>query len=236
MNIERTLYITLDIDWANDEVLEYSAELLNSLEVTATIFVTHATPVLGRLREKGFELGIHPNFNHLLEGMEGATAARVIHDLKDAVPEAVSVRSHSVLSSIQLSQDFRDAGFTHESNYFVPSHSGITLLPYEQPEGLIQTPYNWGDYSSCQTGWKVTPDEYLECPGLKVMNFHPIHLYLNTDDLSLYHQAKGYTRDVSVLNAYVNKGRKGTTRYFEDLVKTAKGKGVVFDHIKNITL
>jgi hypothetical protein len=122
--------------------------------------------LLEQVDKKGFELGIYPNCNHLLEGMEGASVARVIYDLKNVVPGAVSVHSHSAVRSTMLSDAFRDAGCTHESNYFVPSHSGITLLPYEQPEGLMQAPYNWGDYSSCASGWKVTPDEYLECPGL----------------------------------------------------------------------
>jgi hypothetical protein len=43
--------------------------------------------LLEQLDKKGFVLGIYPNCNHLLEGMEGASMARVIYDLKNVVQE-----------------------------------------------------------------------------------------------------------------------------------------------------
>ena len=63
------VFLTFDIDWASDFVLEYCIDLIESAQVKATFFVTHETPLLERLRENpNFELGIHPNFNPLLEG------------------------------------------------------------------------------------------------------------------------------------------------------------------------
>lgn len=53
--------ITLDVDWANDEVIEYSTKLLEKYNVKATIFATHESELL-KFLEKKFEIGIHPNF------------------------------------------------------------------------------------------------------------------------------------------------------------------------------
>ena len=41
-------FLTLDIDWANDTVLNDTIDLVESFDVAATWFVTHQTPVLDR--------------------------------------------------------------------------------------------------------------------------------------------------------------------------------------------
>lgn len=67
-SITGTLYLTFDIDWACDGVLADTIDLVEEADVCATWFVTHDTPLLKRLRENPkFELGIHPNFNNILE-------------------------------------------------------------------------------------------------------------------------------------------------------------------------
>ena len=51
------IYLTFDIDWASDEVLGYTIDLLESFNARATFFVTHDTQLLKRLRENpNFEL------------------------------------------------------------------------------------------------------------------------------------------------------------------------------------
>ena len=64
---ESFAYITLDIDWAPDFVLESVIEMVTKANVYATWFITHNTPLLETLAQNPkFELGIHPNFNFLL--------------------------------------------------------------------------------------------------------------------------------------------------------------------------
>ena len=92
-------FLTFDIDWANDDVLNDTIDLIEDKDVTATWFVTHDTSLLSRLRQNSkFELGIHPNFNWLLEGDDrnGRNAREVIERLLAIVPEATSVRSHAM--------------------------------------------------------------------------------------------------------------------------------------------
>ena len=65
----QSIFLTLDIDWAHDEVLNDTIDLLESSGIKATWFATHDTKVLERLRvNQNFEIGIHPNFNPLLDG------------------------------------------------------------------------------------------------------------------------------------------------------------------------
>ena len=68
------VFLTLDLDWACDGVLEDTIDLVEGEDVSATWFVTHDTPLLERIRSNPrFELGIHPNFNGLLGLGQGAT-------------------------------------------------------------------------------------------------------------------------------------------------------------------
>ncbi len=90
-------FLTFDIDWAHDQILTDTINLVLSFNVPATWFTTHATPVLESIRKSElFELGIHPNFNPLLSGKVGGSCADVIKELKQLVPNAKSCRSHSV--------------------------------------------------------------------------------------------------------------------------------------------
>lgn len=44
------LYLTFDVDWACDEVLADTIDLVEEADVCATCFVTHDAPLLKRLR------------------------------------------------------------------------------------------------------------------------------------------------------------------------------------------
>src|SRR5690606_21122609 len=94
-----TFYLTIDIDWAHDEVILDCLELVDASGIPATWFVTHETPALRNIRQSGIhELGWHPNFNPLLAGGPG-TVEELVAKLSDIVPEARSLRSHSLLRS-----------------------------------------------------------------------------------------------------------------------------------------
>ncbi|MEN3014752.1 MAG: hypothetical protein ABDH21_01645 [bacterium] len=44
---------------------------------------------------------------------------------------------------------------------------------------IIKVPYFWKDDIYLLTSKKYKIDDYLNYTGLKVFNFHPIHIYLN---------------------------------------------------------
>lgn len=92
------IFLTIDLDWAIDAVIEQCLCMIEETGVAATVFVTHDTPLLSRMRSNArIELGLHPNFNPLLEGAPAAGDARkVMRDLQCFVPEAKVVRSHSM--------------------------------------------------------------------------------------------------------------------------------------------
>ena len=50
-----SLFITFDLDWASDEVLKFTLELVEKYNIKATFFVTHNTKVLEKAK-KNYEI------------------------------------------------------------------------------------------------------------------------------------------------------------------------------------
>lgn len=189
------LFLTFDIDWAHDAVLSDTIDLVERADVAATWFVTHDTPLLDRLRANSkFELGIHPNFNFLLQGdyRNGRTAQEIVDRLRILVPEAVSIRSHSMAQSSRLLDLFAREGFSHDCNHFVPAHAEIELKCWPLWNGMVRVPYFWEDDLACHAAGACGANmaDLAQRSGLKVFDFHPIHVFLNTELLDRYERTR----------------------------------------------
>ena len=216
------IFLTIDIDWAHDEILLDTIELVEEAGVAATWFVTHETEVLERLRSNPyFELGIHPNFNFLLQGdaRNGGNAGEVISNVVQMVPEATSVRSHSMTQSSVLLAEFKSVGITHDCNHFIPSHVGITLKPWHLWNGVIKVPYAWEDDLACEYGIGKSPLSQLNWQGINVFDFHPIHVYKNTESMERYERTRAIHQQPQELLQHRFTGRGTRTSLLELLEK-----------------
>jgi hypothetical protein len=218
---ENRVFLTLDIDWACDGVLSAVMDLVEAAGVPATWFVTHETPLLARLRAiPQFELGIHPNFNKLLQAGDpgnGANAEEVLARLKALVPEAVSTRSHAVTQSGIFHGLYQRHGLTHESNTFVPFCAGVPLKPWVNFDGLVKVPFFWEDdiHHLFEQTESLAP--MLAAPGLKVFSFHPIHVFLNSPNLDRYEASRPVHQDAARLVEFVHPG-VGVKTYLSELL------------------
>jgi Polysaccharide deacetylase len=184
--------LSIDIDWASDEVLADTITMVEEAGIKACFFVTHNTPLLLRLRaNQRIELGLHPNFDPLLRGEGGGrTAAGIIEELRKVVPKARVLRSHAMTTSGRWLEVYRSAGITHLSNYIM---YGVNVIqPFRHINGLLEAPVYFADdgYLYQEDRGNVTFDigKNLTVPGegLKVYNFHPIHIFLNSENLARY--------------------------------------------------
>jgi hypothetical protein len=190
VDISNEIILTFDIDWADDAILNDCIDIVDQAGAPATWFITHKTPLLDRLREnEKYELAIHPNFTPLLEGKSNGVE-KVIDDLLEIVPEAKSIRSHSLVQSSRLMDLFQSKGLLFDCNHFIPEQSGIMLKPWQQWNGMVKVPHMWEDDAACiyETNTPVT--DLVKRQGLKVFDFHPIHVFLNTEDLERYERTR----------------------------------------------
>lgn len=185
--------ITLDVDWAPDFMIDAAAEALLAREVRATWFVTHASPAIDRLRERPdlFELGIHPSF---LDGStHGATPADVVAHCAALVPEARAVRTHCLLQSTPLHDALiRGSAVEVDVSLFLPGASGLEPVVQWSPAGrLVRLPYVWQDNMEMhapEPRWHTSA--VLDAPGLRIFDFHPVHVWLNSRRFEPYERLK----------------------------------------------
>jgi hypothetical protein len=190
-------FLTVDMDWAHDDVIWDCLTLIDSYAMPSTWFVTHQTDVLGDMRRRPkVELGIHPNFRPFFEGTSTVVRAEdEVDRLVSIVPKTRVVRSHSVVSSSHLSGIFGEKGITHESNTFIPYGSGIFLEPWPNPQGLIQIPFGWADDVATYSDQPEPSDILASSQPLQVFDFHPIHVFLNTESMDRYERTRDLHHD-----------------------------------------
>jgi hypothetical protein len=226
------LYVTIDVDWAHDDVIRDTLELLEVHGAKATWFATHASPVLDEIRAaQGHELALHPNFNPLFDG-KGGTARDTVLRLKEIIPEARSVRSHSLVRSSRLAILFGEEGLTHESNVLIPYAVGSTVRPWRDVFGLVQVPIGWEDDVCLMNSAMGEPSDFLGGLPL-VVDFHPIHVFLNTAALEDYETARPHFADVSELRRR-RRVDHGTRTRFINLLSRAKAENAKFCLIQHV--
>lgn len=225
--------LTLDVDWAPDCAIDWVAQQLVTHGVRATWFVTHLSPAVERLRERPdlFELGIHPNF--LTGSTHGATTDAVLDHCLALVPAATSVRTHALVQSTPiLVRILERTAITTDVSLYLPYTPG--LRPVESRFGhrsLLRLPYFWEDDDEMQ---QPRPDWRLATllgvgPGLKVFDFHPVHIYMNATDMEQYRRlTAGMSRLEDATEAdvcgFVRAG-DGTRSLFVELVEHLASAG-----------
>ncbi|MBU1121652.1 MAG: hypothetical protein KKF54_03005 [Candidatus Omnitrophica bacterium] len=223
--MNRDIVITMDMDWVPDRVIEYSLELLASYNIRTTLFMTNYTKV----NVSGHEIGIHPNFTSLKLGKH-------IKNCLDKFPDAKGIRSHSLFYTERLRPIYAYYGIEYQSNYMMYRKSGIQPL-WISPT-TIELPIYWMDnfYMEMEplVNFSIEGLE-LDKEGLKVFCFHPIHIFLNTERLSRYEEAKKCYKSTKDLFEMCNTKNRGIKDIFLELlnyIKTEHIPGKVLSDIR----
>ena len=212
MSGDNRICITLDIDWARDEIVRPVIEMMEQAGVKATLFATHQSQLLNDLDADQFEVGLHPNFNEANGDFNGP-----IQELKALYPRAKGVRSHSLFQSSHILRLFKKNGLKYEGNAFLPFHEG--LRPVVKVKGLVSIPFYWEDDMHFLLGYPFKLEVLrLEAPGLKVFSFHPIHVFMNTCSEEHYVSYRRYYQDPEKLKQSMNLQGEGVATLFRSLL------------------
>jgi hypothetical protein len=227
--------VTLDVDWAPDFMIDFAAAILIEHRVRATWFITHRSPSLDRLRMHPdlFELAIHPNF--FPGSTQGESPGAVLQYCMKLVPEAVSVRIHGLLQSTALlAQIMEQTPIMIDASLFLPRAPDLRPIEYHWAQRrLLRVPYFWEDDFEME---RPTPCWQLEAllgngPGLKVFDFHPVHVYLNSHSMEAYrrlkHDAPNLSDATLELAAEVAQTEAGTQTLFMELTRYLSDTGAL---------
>jgi len=222
---QRATCLTFDIDWAPEFIIDQLRSTLDELDLPATIFFTHASAASQRLASSPrCEVGIHPNF---LTPNEKRAPEEVIDELLADYPTR-AMRSHALYYHSRLLPLLHQAGLRYLSNDLRFLQPG--LAPAYDWSGLVRLPIYWEDDVHCV--YHHGRDAFsldtlkLDSPGMKVFNFHPVHLFLNTNTFTDYFAAKDRLKDEKVAWS-LRKQNPGVRTLFEQLVANPPTDGWV---------
>ena len=232
------IYVTMDMDWANDGVLSDTIALTECLNIPVCLFVTHDTPMLTVLRKHPlFTLRIHPNLLPQLNGNASKSFRDTLEEMHALIPEAQVIRCHALADATPILTAARDMGFRADMNLFIPFSSGIRLSPFRYFSGIKRLPFFFEDDAWTLEERRFSPEEHVLGPetGLKIFNFHPIHLYLNTESMDRYNRAKPYYHDFEKLAPFINHGSAfGARDFLLRLKELADQNGIRFGKVSEL--
>ncbi len=206
--------VTLDTDWASDELIEYSIQLLKEYEIKATIFATHESSLLKSLDRKQFEIGIHPNLAN------SDDYEKAVDDLLRIYPQSIGVRCHGCVQSTNIFRLYIQKGLKYDSSTYIPLREN--LYPWWRLKKLVCVPFYWADDTMFSSGLPFDSSQlHLSKGGLKVYVFHPIHIFSNTQSEDHYKKLKPFYNQVDKLTSM--RGENGGTQtLFVELLRYIK--------------
>jgi len=220
--------LSFDTDWVPDHVLSKVIHELKRFNLSSTWFVTNESPVLDEIAEdKRFEIALHPNF--MPSSSHGSNPEEVMRHLKEKFPRAIGVRTHGLVQSSNILRSLSRHGIKYDSSLllydtpYLQMHS--TFFP------LNRLPYIWSDASHLLSGRPFNLETLpLELPGLKILDLHPIHLALNSENDDRYRQLLKAQPELpklteKTLTTFVNSS-EGIWTLFIDLCNFINQKGI----------
>ena len=219
---EDKIFISFDLDWCHDDIILDTLDLISKSKKKSTWFITHNTSVLNKLEnDPTIQLGIHPNFNNLLSNSgKQKNHEKILSDLLDILPSTRAVRSHSLLQSEKLLDSFYKFKISHISNFYIPYSANIEVKPYRLWNNLIITPHRWQDNVELKMNNKLDVFNFLD-KGLNIFNFHPIHIFLNSEKLQRYENSRHIHHDPKELIKIRFNGY-GVRTFFKKLIGIEK--------------
>jgi hypothetical protein len=153
-------------------------------------------------------VGLHPNF--LPNSTQGTQPDEVIDFVCKLWLDAVCFRSHSFFDHTHITMAFKARGFLYDSNI------GLFLqpncVPLSHGSGLLRFPVFWQDDTHFDMGLPFDLEAikpYLDTPGLKIFDVHPLLIGLNVPTRAFYLEHKvlyGTSQDNDLWRDYIHRG------------------------------
>lgn len=186
-------HLTFDIDWAPDETVSHILQALNDKNINATFFVTHPSDIVKDLLSSEHNVGFHPNF--LPGSSQGKNENDIMEYLFSIVPEAYTLRTHSLVQSSPLFHNIfgNYKQLKIDLSMLMYKFSTIEKFPWAfEDVAFERINYNWEDdaaFFDNSFNWKNPTFN----SSVTILDFHPIHIALNSKDNSSYSKLKQMT-------------------------------------------
>ncbi|MBL4618133.1 MAG: hypothetical protein JKY46_10585 [Robiginitomaculum sp.] len=187
------VYLSADIDWAPDYAVEVMLAEIEKRNLKMTVFATHKSSLLLQ-PQPNIEIGVHPDYTRTVEQKD---LKYQLSFLLDIFPDALGVRSHRNFfgqNTCDFANEFQLKYEASNIQWGMPF-----LCPHRDYNQMVRIPYFWEDGIHCDMNLPWTLDQLpIHCAGLKVINFHPMALYLNSPTESHRRSVVGNYSDLTI--------------------------------------
>ncbi|WP_421900079.1 hypothetical protein [Maridesulfovibrio sp.] len=166
--------VTIDTDWVPQFMLDHVLDMLRDSNVPATIFCTSPYDIED---SEQIEIGLHPNM------MENSThgdseESRFAH-VASLYPNAIGCRTHSCYWHGRMYDLLIKHKIQYDSSLLVPFQDYLKSFTFR---GVTRFPIWCGDnlYMHLNPDTAVFNPSGMDTPGLKVLHFHPVHIWFNS--------------------------------------------------------
>lgn len=226
---------TTDIDWAPEWAIERLIYFFKSMDVPLTPFITHNSEVISKNynteKLKKF-VGVHPNF--LRGSSHGDDEDSVVRTVKTLWENPEFYRSHCFYDNYRLSCKMKNEGFKFDSNLGLFLEMNSTPLFHNS--GMIRFPVFWEDDIHYKMGLEYNINNYkifLDSPGIKIFNVHPMVYSLNIPTEEYYNENKFMFKYNHFDKKYFFKGN-GTATFLYEIVNYIKTRQYNCKYLKDM--
>jgi hypothetical protein len=216
--------ITADQDWAPEWAAGVFINAVEDLQIPVHCFRTNKTKSIDDAQGRGvITNGWHPNFKPF--SSHGKDYAEVIDTMTSMFPDCTTVRCHSYFESTEIWQLLFKAGIRFESHGNTNLENNIR--PIKMMTGLTRLPVFFED--DCYMPLvrdEINPRRLISGlvqPGLKVLDFHPIHVAMNTPNMKFYLDNKDSVYKEQVVT---EDSLFGVRNLFEEVVEYCRSNSI----------
>ncbi len=219
------LMLSFDIDWAPEFMIEDLLDITD--KVNLTIFNTHNSNILKTIDKKRISLGIHPNLQR--NSSQGTDDFKVKNYVKK-IGNMKYLRFHLLGHSYRDLKFFAKEGAKIDSSTLLINQNYLSPL-YHPDIDLVRVPYVWEDGMTLNFKTNIRKSLDLYSPGLKILDFHPIDIYLNTSNIEQRNKFKklySSVLDVPKQEAekFINKKNYGIRNFLIDILELIRVKKI----------
>ncbi|GAB6179350.1 hypothetical protein JCM14036_06690 [Desulfotomaculum defluvii] len=227
------IILTCDVDWAPDFAIECVLDLVQKYGCKITVFATHKSNVL--VNAPSFvEVGLHPDFTR---PHSNTWFDEKLYSLKEIYPSAKGMRSHRNFFGQNIADIAKKCGLIYDASVFLWNEPFCQA--HQDYNGMFRFSYMWEDGIHLDMG---LPHDWnninLHNPGLKIINVHPILIYLNCISEEQRRIVTSKYKDLTKasrteIDIYVNK-EKGIKDLWESLLQMIKIQGINTYQLKDL--
>ncbi len=224
------ILLSFDTDWAPDFVIKKITKILIKKKIKSTWFITHSSPEIDKMKKNTelFEIGLHPNFYPFSD--HGNNEEEVLENIQKLCPEATSIRTHGLYHNTRLLTKITDMlpNIRTDVSLYLPQLKQIEFFDFYTPymKKIRRIPCVWEDDMEFVNSKIWSLDKFKKNKGITILNFHPIHVFLNSSNYDNYNDIKNTYPNITeapenFLKKFISKN-EGSRTMFEKCVEYLK--------------